>query len=322
MFKKLLVFVFVLALVLPVNLFAGDPVVGCPLGVESGKVWLHSTTYYISANKAYWNDSPTDTPEMVAMPAGWHAKILKSSYRTQFGITSRLSGGFLLTYWDKDIAKEVWKQKNDGSWFKKTKSFHSFGFGDIWVYGVYKIIEKPPRFEAISLGVGYKFDSADNTLVVHGIGSGAKSMRIAFLTHIDLIGKIGECSSIWYEHRGKVRYIEVKNEQGESVEWEKSGWDLGEKYGYNIGIEYELSDRFKIVPKFMGWWKTEDRNKDGETVENTRFYEHSIGIVVQYFPIGTEHEHCKIIAGIKAPVLVVNSFSATFVPQFMAMWTF
>ncbi len=322
MFKKIWMFGLGLFFVFSGKLFAGDPIIGCPLGVEKGKVWLHSTTSYMSADKAYWNEDSTGIPKMTTMPTNWYAKILKSSYRTQLGITNRFSAGMLLTYWDKDISKETWKKKPNGEWFKKPVSYHSFGFGDIWFYGLYKIVKRLPRIEAISIGTGYKLDAADNSLVVHGIGSGARSFRFAFLTHINLIRRMSECSSIWYEYEGKVRHIEVKNDQGQLVEWEKSEWDLGDKYGYNLAIEYELSRHLKVVPKFMGWWKIEDKDKNGETVKNTKFYEHSLGISFQYFPIGTEYDHSKIIAGVKVPISSINSFSAPVVPMFMAMWTF
>ena len=205
---------------------------------------------------------------------------------------------------------------------KKPISFHAHGFGDVWAVELYKLVKDDPTFEAISLGLGYKLDAADDSLVVHGIGSGAKSYRFAFLTHVNLARRTEECSSLWYEHEGKVRHIKVKNDKGKSVEWQKSGWDLGDKYGYNISIEYELSKHFKVVPQFMGWWKTSDKDKNDKTVKNTRFYEHSLGIALQYFPIGTEHDHCKIIAGIRTPISSKNSFSAKAVPMFMAMWEF
>ncbi|NIA23448.1 MAG: hypothetical protein GWP03_04755 [Proteobacteria bacterium] len=183
MFKKLWLFGLGLVFVVSAKLYAGDPIIGCPLGVEEGHVWLHSTTSYMSATKAYWNEDPTENPKTVTLPTGWHAKILKSSYRTQFGISSRFSAGVLLTYWDKNISKETWKKKTDGSWFKKPVSFHSLGFGDIWFYGIYKLVKEREPIEAISIGAGYKLDAADNSLVVHGIGSGTKSFRFAFLTH-------------------------------------------------------------------------------------------------------------------------------------------
>ncbi len=306
------------------KVFAGDPIIGCPLGVEKGKVWLFSRTSYFKATKAYWNENPTESPVMVNMPEGWHAKILKTSYRTEFGVTDRLSMGVLLTYWDKDISKEVWKQKPDSSYMKKSVSYRAYGFGDIWTIGLFKLVKEHPIFEAISVGLGYKLDAADNSLVVHGVGTGSKDARFAFLTHDNINKRIHLCTSLWYEYRGKIRDIEVKNDQGQYVEWEKSGRDIGDAFGYNINTEVHLDkdEHYQIVPTFVGWKKFADKDKDGNQVKNSEFYNYSTGVMFMYLPHGEECDHCKFMIGGKTPIKSVNSFSALFSLQIGAMWTF
>jgi len=313
-----------LLFVVVIPAYAGDPIIGCPLGVEKGKVWLFSRTFYMRATKAFWNEFPTDNPIMVNMPDGWHAKILKSSYRTEFGITDRLSLGMLLTYWNKDIYKEVWKKKPDGTWMKKPVSYYAYGFGDIWTVGLFKLVKNHPTFESIAIGLGYKFDAADNTLVVHSIGTGTKDARFAFLTHDNISGRIHLCTSLWYEHRGKIRNIEVKNDQGQMVEWEKSGRDIGDALGYNINTEILLdkNGHYRIVPVLAGWKKLADKDKNGNEVKNSNFYEYSAGLMFIYLPFGEKCDHCKFMIGEKTPVKSVNSFNALISFRIGAMWTF
>ena len=313
-----------LGLLLASPAFAGDPIIGCPIGVEKGKVWLFSKTVYFQATKAYWNEDHTESPIMVDLSEGWHAKISKTTYRTEFGVTDRFSLGVLLTYWDKDISKQVWKQKPDSSWMKKGISFRSHGFGDIWTIGVFKLIKEHPIFEAISVGLGYKLDAADNSLVVHGIGTGSKDMRFAFLTHDNLTKRIHLCTSLWYEYRGKIRDIKVKNDQGQYVECEKSGRDIGDAIGYNISAEISLdkNGHYQIVPNFAGWSKFVDKDKNGSQVKNSKFYNYSAGASFIYLPYGEKCDHCKFITGGQTPITSVNSFSAPFNLQIGAMWTF
>lgn len=303
---------------------AGDPVIGCPLGVEKGKVWLFSRSFYTNATRAYWNENPGEAPKMVQMPGGWHARIFKSSFRTEFGVTDRLSAGILLTYWDKDISKDVWKKKPNGDSMRKQVAFRAHGFGDIWLFGLFKLVKDHPVWESIAIGAGGKLDAADNSLVVHGIGSGAKAYRFALLSHSNIKRNVHAVTDLWYEHRGKIRNIMVKNDQGQPVKWGKSGQDIGDAFGYKLGVEVPLGKEghWRVVPFLSGWKKFRDKNAKGEEIKYTDYYEHFLVFMFQYLPLGEEHEHSKFMIGVKVPIKSMNSFSATFMPQLGAMWTF
>ena len=310
-------------LIFSANSFA-DSVIGCPLGVEKGKLWFMSRGFYMHSTKAYWNEDPEDAPEMVDMPDGWHADITKVGLRLGYGVTKRFSVGFVTSYWDKDISKESWKKNPEMQWVKKSSDFHSHGFGDVWFTGLYKIVADHPTWEAISVGAGIKLDAADDALVTKGIGTGTKDFRIAFLTHEGITSRLHSCNDVWYEYRGKVRDIEVKNDSGEMVKWQKSGWDKGDAVGYRVNFEYLLNEEgnFQIHLAGIGQMSFADKDTSNSKVDNSEYYEHSVMLKFAYLPLGDEHEHNKMFVGARIPVASQKQFSSEITPIWAFMWTF
>lgn len=310
-----------------IGLFAVHPVraedvTGCPLGLNKGASWLVFRTGYTSADRAYWNDDPAEDPEMTDLPDGWHARISQTTFRVGYGITDRLDVGMLLAYCDKDVKKQVWKQQQ-GEWVKKWNAFRAYGFGDIWFAAKYKLIADRDPVEALAVGLGLKLDAADDPLVTKGIGTGSKDFRIVLLSHLSH-GRFHSCHHIFYEFRGEVRGIEVKNEQGQMVPWEKSGWNLGDKFNYKFNFEYNLNraGTFQAHLGLVGWLQFESEDRDGNKVLDSDRYEHCLFPKIVYLPEGEKYEHRKIFLGFKVPLSAKKDFSATFEPKLTVMWTF
>ncbi len=301
-----------------------DGIVGCPLGVEKGKFWFLSNATYNAATRTYWNTDPNSNPEIINIPEGWRANISKVNLRLAYGISSKLSIDFVTNYWDKDISKETWKKKPDNSWIKKPISYRVHGFGDIWLTALYKIIKNQPFWEAMSLGAGFKFDASDNSLVTKGVGTGSKDIHISFLTHENLLHSLALCDDIWYEYRGKIRDIYVKDANCNTVKWSKSGNDIGDAFGYRFNFEYNLNTvgNYQLQLAFIGWNKFADKNSSGKIIKDSDSYEHSIMLKFVYLPNGEEHEHQKAFIGIKYPVFVKKTFISPVTPMLNFMWTF
>lgn len=312
---------FVLGLLLCSSVRADD-VTGCPLGLKKGEVWLVSRTTYLSANKVYWNADQAEDPQMTTIPDDWHSTVIKSSFRVGYGVTERLDVGMLFTYWDKDIKKQFWKNQQ-GQWVAKWKETEGHSFGDFWFAAKYKVISDRDWIEALAIGLGLKLDASDDCLVTQGIGTGTKDIRLSLLSHLDL-GIFHNCNYVFYEFRGKVREIEVKNDQGQMVSWSKSSWNLGDKLNYKFNFEYNLNERgtFQAHLAAIGWIEFEDKDSDGDNIDDSDRYEHSLFPKIVFLPEGEEVEHRKIFLGLKVPFSVKKDFSAVFQPVLCIMWTF
>ncbi|MEW6680645.1 MAG: transporter [bacterium] len=312
-----------------------DDVTGCPLGLNKGEFWPKMTINYSQATRAYWNENPEESPEMVSLPDGWHAKVFKSSLRVGYGITDNVDIGVLVPYIDKDVKKEVWKwNKKEKKWIKKPKEVKESGLADPWFAAKYKFRfgQKKGSIQSYAVGLGIKPSMTSDELISKGIGNGAMAIRGVFLMH-EPLPPFDLCGDIWYQYNGKAKSFQVETPEGK-VDWPKSDWDLGDKIGYRMILEYELGYKGKLAVVFgpMGWIKFKDKDKDGETVKDSDRYEHSLMVKLVYLPEEKERfddiakelaaHHRKIFLGFKIPVSVKNDFSPSFMPILGWMWTF
>lgn len=193
------IFALLVLLTSSAKLHAGDPIIGCPLGVEKGKFLLYTKTTLMNATEALWNEDSTQTEAtMVKMPDGWHAKVSIMTIRMELGATERLTVGLVTNYIDKDIKHQIWKRTPNDGIVRKWKAVKGHGFSDLWIMGLYKIIHEHPFFEALSIGAAARLDIADDLLVVKGIGSGAKAFRIALLSHLHLTKNLSGVTNLFY----------------------------------------------------------------------------------------------------------------------------
>ena len=220
----------------PAQVLAED-VTGCPLGLKKNQFWVKSQTVYQYAEQALWNEEPGKKLSLMDMPEDWHQRQTKSNLRLGYGITDRFDIGLSLSYFDKHIRKAVHKQRPDRTWFIKETQQEGRGFGDIWLSAKYKLVADRQHIESVALGAGFRLDASDDSSVTKGIGSGAKALRLVLLSH-EHFGQFHFCNHLFYEWQGERRGIDVKNDSGEMVEWEKSGQDIGDKLGYKFNVEY------------------------------------------------------------------------------------
>ena len=311
-----------------------DDVTGCPLGLKKGEFWVKSWIQYVRATRALWSDSPQERPEMVSLPDNWHSRITISKLRLGYGITSRLDVGILLPYFDKHTRKEAWKTNSKAESARQTKELRGRGLGDIWLSAKYKIIDNTDNtrtIEALALGVGFKFDSADDSLVKKGIGSGAKALRVCLLSH-ERLGRLDFCNHIFYEWRGRVRGIRFDKPVlmpgskprcvMRSVLWPKSGIELGDKIGYKFNVEYPFAAKWAVHLGALGWHRFDNRDRGGWRIADSHRFEHSIMPKIVFHPGGVEEEHKKIFLGLVIPYKSRKDLSAAVTPMLCMMWTF
>ncbi|NQT35159.1 hypothetical protein HQ587_08215 [bacterium] len=313
---------FVMSL-LTIHPVQAEEVTGCPLGLKKGVIWLRSSTGYTSADKVYWNANHAEDPEITDILDDWHARTKRIHFRVGYGLMDRLDIGVALEYLDKDIKKQVWKCNQQSTWTPVWKSNKAHGFGDVWFTAKYKLIADRDRIEAVSVGLGLKLDAADDPLVTKGIGTGTKDIRLCVLSHLNH-GLFHSCCHIFYESRGEVREIEVKNSEGQMVPWTKSDWNLGDKLNYKFNIEYGLNEAgtFHAHLAAVGWLKFEDKNANDDKVSDSDRYEHSLYPKIVFLPEGENEEHRKVAFGLKIPLSVKKDFSSMIQPKLTMMWTF
>jgi len=310
------------AVLLTVEAFA-EEVTGCPLGLRKDQFWVKSQTVYEYAERALWSYEPGEKAFMMDMPENWRQRLTKSSLRLGYGITDRLDIGLVLTYFDKHIQKGKHKQRPNGTWFVKGSGKEGQGFGDIWLSAKYKIVADKQHVEAIALGAGFRLDASDDCSVTKGIGSGAKAFRVVLLSH-EHFGQFHFCNHLFYEWQGDRRGIDVKNDKGEMVKWEKSGQNIGDKIGYKFNVEYSISKDATLWAHLglIGWHKFEDQDRWGVKIDRSDRYEHSVFPKLVWLPQGPAEEHRKIFLGVRIPYKYRKDFEAHIIPVLGMMWTF
>lgn len=316
-----------------------EDVIGCPLGLRQGELWLRTAVTYVNANQVYAAEDTASDPEMMPLNDSTHMHKLSIKIRIGYGITDWFDVGVATEYLVKDQEFYGYKPSPvSGATVWNHKIVDASGFADVWFSGKLKLLghhsllypSEDGWLEGLSLGVAYKAPAAGDDQVTRGIGTGSHDIKAGLLVHNKLFGNFHLCSHLTYEYAGKVRDVYMRNHTtggpypgaSEVNLWPKSGWDLGDKITYKANLEYEIGEYFEIAVGAVGWMQAGHADSTGTLKEDTDRYQHSIVPKLVFFPLGGEHEHSKIILGVNIPYKYKTDFSAPFIPIVTAMWTF
>ena len=295
------------------NVFA-EETVGCPHAVGKGKFKIRGKAAYIQASKCYsdevWKALHSSSPysldydKMVDLPDGWHLRKTRIVMGLEYGIIDRLSVGALIPYVVKDLKRQVWsKQANKTVW----KEVKDNGLEDLWLSAKYLVYSKSPGLlgfdwkDGLFLAFSYKPSISSDEKIKNGIGSGTEDFKVVILSHPHLTENLFLCSDVWYQYRGRVKEIDG---------FSKSGWDLGDKFGYRLFVGYEF-DKFAIVGGPQGWIARSNKDKDGNELEDSDTYSHGIVVKLRWMPFGDE-EAGSIDLGIRILYANKTAFAADF----------
>ncbi len=303
------------------NVFA-EETVGCPHDVGKGKFKIRSKVTYSQAQKCYsdevWKalhgNSPysIDYDKMVDLPDGWHQKASKIAMGLEYGIIDRLSVGIFIPYVWKDIKRQVWsKQANKAVW----KEVKDNGLEDLWVSAKYLLYSKSPGLldfdwkNGILIALAYKPSISSDEKIENGIGSGTNDFKLVILSHPHFTETFFLCSDVWYQYRGKAKEIDG---------FQKSGWDLGDKFGYRIFLGYEFPNhKFCVVGGPQGWIAGSNKDKDGKELEDSNTCSHGLSMKFRWQPFGDE-DAGSIDLGVRIPYANKASFAPNFMPTVSA----
>ena len=299
------------------NTFA-EMTVGCPHDVGRGKFKIRGRIAYIKASKCYsdevWKalhgNSPysKDYDKMVDLPDDWHQKISKINMGLEYGIIDRLSVGVFIPYAMKELKRQVWsKQANKTVW----KEVEDNGLEDIWFSAKYLVYSKSPGLlgfdwkDGLFIAFSYKPSISSDEKIKNGIGSGTNDFKAVVLSHPHFTENFFLCSDVWYQYRGKVKEIDG---------FAKSGWDLGDKFGYRFFLGYEFPNRkFVVIGGPQGWLAGSNKDKDGKKIEDSNMYSHGIVIKFRWQPFGDE-DAGSIDLGIRILYTNKTAFAPAFMP--------
>lgn len=295
-----------------------EETVGCPHDVGKGRFKVRNKEAYIQMRKCYSDEVwkalrdaspyPADHDEMVDLPEGWHQEVVKTALGLEYGVIDRLSVGLFLPYVMKDLKRQVWSKKvRKATW----KELRDRGFEDIWVSIKWLAYSNPQGLfgsnweEGLFLALSYRLSVSSDDDVKNGIGSGAREFKLVLLFHPHFTEKSFLCGDMWYHYRGRVR--EIKG-------FTKSGWNLGDRFGYRIFFGYEfLNRKFAIVGGPQGWIAQSNRDKDGRKIEDSHMYSHGVMVKFRWQPFG-EEEKGSIDLGVRIPYSNKTTFAPSFVP--------
>lgn len=289
-----------------------EETVGCAHTVGKGKIKIRGKTGYIEAQKCYSDEVwkafhskspyPKDYDEMVELPQGWHQEVVKVSMGFEYGITNDLSVGFYFPYIMKDMKRQVWSQTGNTIWKHSKES----GLEDIWISTKYRILSKAPLWEdGLFLAIGYKPSITSDEKIKNGIGTGAQSFKFVALSHPYFTEKFFLCGDIWYEYRGKIKEIEG---------FSKSGRELGDRFGYRVLLGYEfLNHKFVVIAGAQGWIALNDKDKEGNKINDSNSYSHGMVLKLRWQPFGDE-DLGSLDLVVRIPYMNKTPFAPTFVP--------
>ena len=299
------------------NTFA-EMTVGCPHDVGKGKFKIRGRIAYIKASKCYsdevWKALHSSSPysknydKMVDLPDGWHQKISKINIGLEYGIIDRLSVGVFIPYAVKELRRQVWSnQANKSVW----KEVEDNGLEDIWFSAKYLVYSKSPGLlgfdwkDGLFIAFSYKPSISSDEKIKNGIGSGTNDFKVVVLSHPHFTENFFLCSDVWYQYRGKVKEIDG---------FAKSGWDLGDKFGYRFFLGYEFPNRkFVVIGGPQGWLAGSNKDKDGKKIEDSNMYSHGIVIKFRWQPFGDE-DAGSIDLGIRILYTNKTAFAPAFMP--------
>ncbi len=158
--------------------------------------------------------------------------------------------------------------------------------------------------DGLLLALGYKPSINSDEKIKNGIGSGTSDFKVVVLSHPHFTENFFLCSDVWYQYRGKVKEINS---------FSKSGWDLGDKFGYRFFLGYELPNyKFVVVGGPQGWIAGSDKDKEGNEVEDSDMYSHGVVIKFRWQPFGDEDAGSMDLG-----INVLYASKSTFAPAFM-----
>jgi len=280
-----------------------EEVLGCPLGIDRGDIWLR-TAYKHTKHQERYNPQ---TGHMEALPAGWSSKKVSTALRLGYGITDRWQVAVVTTR--NEVTKHV---RGRQGWVDVDAS----GYDGWWLALTYKSHESYEPWEGwqeshINWGIAYKF-GCDGADAKNGIGNTADAIRVGLLTHVDPDDKTSLCQHLTYTHYGDADVV-----QG----WPKSGWDFGDRVGYKCYLERDLSHTFAMNLGPIGWFQVEqDKGPEGQ-LAGYKPSMHNLHVGLEWHPDGVDIEHHKIILGVNYPYSAKTSFAPDYVLSGIAMWT-
>jgi len=287
--------------------------------INKNKFKIRGAVMYIQSQKCYsdevWkafrDSSPysSDYDKMISIPDGWHVKTVKIATGFEYGVAKDLNVGIFLPYVIKDVRKQVWsKSANATVW----KDIDDKGLEDFWLIAKYRIYSQSKGFLGLNWKSGLLFAAAlkpsisSDEKIKNGIGTGANEFKLLLLSKPCISRKAFLFAKIWYQYSGKVKEIE---------NFPKSGWDLGDKLGYRFFLGYKmLNSRLVIVGGPIGWIKWDDRDKNGNKIEDSNAYSHNIVLKIVSHPFKTRRFVVK--GGVKIPYTDKIPFAPGFVPFF------
>jgi hypothetical protein len=288
-----------------------EDVVGCPLGINKGTIWIKTCLKYNDMKKRY-NRSDE---EMVDLEEGENNQVYDLGIRLGYGITDRWDAGVFLPY--KWVDRRIYDKKT-----KKFSEVEDNGLGELWIASRYKFFygENIGIFDEIHLniGAGLKFPLSDSEKIKHGIGNGANEFRIVLLYH-DHIGRFGFCDHLFYNWRGKADEISG---------WKFSDQDLSDQLNYKVNLEFDLLGNgiFEAALGAVGWFDIEDIElADGfenQGLDGMKSHNHAIITGVELKPYGDDYEHRKFALKVRIPYSAKVNYAPDWTLIATAMWTY
>ncbi len=280
-----------------------EPVLGCPLGIGNGELWVRGAYKIIDHSERY----NAQTGFMEDLPDGWRSEKRSVPLRIGYGLTDRWQIAVATTY--NEVERHVqtprgWLDTDAGGW------------DGWWLVASYKSHESYEPWQGwqeshINWAIGYKFGCTGED-ARNGIGNTADALRIGVLAHVD-----GDEDDSFCQHLTYTTYERAATVEG----WPKSGWEFGDRVGYKWFWEHVLARNLASTFGPIGWFQTDpDRSPAGQAAAY-RAHMHNLQLGLAWHPSGVDVEHQKLVFAVSWPYSARTSFAPDYALTTTAMWT-
>jgi len=279
---------------------------------------MNKTPFQYGVSFSYESDDEYydyDLKEMQKMPDDWYYIYYKISSYFKINFTKNISFKMSFPYYIKRSLK---------FYTSGTESFNEgIGWADISLSLYYRYMYwKKPLFNFIKSGkvmITYLFNRGLDNLLTESVSYGRTDVTLKhsflFILPPDM-GKFSKKFSLQYDFG----YTISGRTRSFVMDYSKTGFDNGDGFSMKAKINYVINRYVKIGCYYYYSYTYDDIDVNGNIVEDSYGYLHSVGVTLGWRPFGDSRINIQV--GDEYPISYKDSYVAYFNPSVKFSYSF